>query len=123
MAVASATGLRRPDVEEEDNGAVVLLGPEVVQLVNRAVEPAVHGQKQNPVLKYACRGMQIGITNSVCGQGQDATEERELLRRSPDGRLRIIWGCSATRSGIKSALLLPLLVTERLRDLPHPVIH
>jgi hypothetical protein len=123
MAVASTAWLPRANVEEEDDGAVVLLRPEVIQVVDRTVEPTVHGHQQNPLLEHACRSMQVGVTNSVCGQGQDTTEELELLRRSPDRRFRITWQCDATHCGINSTLLLPLLVTERFGDFPHPVIH
>jgi hypothetical protein len=41
MTVTSATGLQRADAEEEDDGTVVLLCAEVIELVHRAVEPTV----------------------------------------------------------------------------------
>jgi hypothetical protein len=69
VPIASAAGLQWANVEEKDDGAVILLGSEVIQLVNRAVESSVHGHKQDPVLEHAGSGMQVGLANSVCGQG------------------------------------------------------
>jgi hypothetical protein len=84
MAVASATVLRRASAEEEHDGAVVLLSPEVVQLLapRRGAVAVIGGQHQDALLQCACRRVQVGTTDGVGGQAQDVPEEGELRGRS-----------------------------------------
>jgi hypothetical protein len=117
MAIAAEAGhSQRTVAEGHDDGAVVLLGAEVLQAVAHAVARPVGDNQQYSLLQHSSRDVHVPKAHRMRGLHQHMPEERE--------RALLRWG-RLLAEGVSSmaAALEQLLLPEPVRYLGDPVVH